>query len=69
MALAAYNLYKESQDNERLYKICTDQEDTIQLQLEAINSQKVYINHLQYSYNNLYYSKGDPYSNPDKAIH
>lgn len=69
LALATYNLYKESQDNERLYKICTDQEDTIQLQLEAINSQKVYINHLQYSYNNLYYSKGDLYSNPDKAIH
>lgn len=69
LALVTYNLYKESQDNERLYKICTDQEETIQLQSKAINSQKVYINHLQYSYNDLYYGKGSSYSNPDKAIH
>jgi regulator of RNase E activity RraB len=66
LALATYNLYKESQDNERLYKICTDQEDTIQLQLEAINSQKLYINQLKYTYNNLYYGKGSSYHLPNK---
>lgn len=69
LALVTYNLYKESQDNERLYKICTDQEDVIQLQLEAIKSQKVYINHLQYSYNNLYHGKSSSYPNADQPIH
>jgi regulator of RNase E activity RraB len=69
LALVTYNLYKESQDNERLYKICTDQEDTIQLQSKAINSQKVYISQLQYSYNNLYYGKGASYDNPNTPIH
>ena len=66
LALVTYNLHKESQDNERLYKICTDQEDTIQLQLEAINSQKVYISQLQYTYNNLYYGKGSSYDLQNK---
>jgi len=66
LALSGYNLYKESQDNERLYKICTDQEGVIQLQLEAINSQKVYISQLQHNYNNLYYSQGSSYYTPNK---
>lgn len=68
LALVTYNLYKEGQDNERLYKICTDQEETIQLQSKAIDSQKVYISQLQYSYNNLYYGKGSSYypSNKEK---
>lgn len=66
LALVTFNLYKESQDNERLYKICTDQEDTIQLQLEAINSQKTYISQLQYSYKNLFYGKDGVYYTPSK---
>ena len=66
LALVTYNLYKESQDNERLYKICTDQEETIQLQSKAINSQKVYISQLQHNYNNLYYSQGSSYYTPNK---
>jgi hypothetical protein len=61
-----YNLYKETQENERLYKICEDQEDVIQLQLEAINSQKVYISQLQYNYNSLYYGQGSSYYTPNK---
>ena len=61
-----YSLYKETQENERLYKICEDQEDVIQLQLEAIDSQKAYISQLQYNYNSLYYGQGSSYYIPNK---
>lgn len=66
LVFLVYNLYKETQENERLYKICEDQEDVIQLQLEAINSQKVYISQLQYNYNSLYYGQGNSYYSPNK---
>ena len=59
-------IYKETQENERLYKICEDQEDVIQLQLEAIDSQKAYISQLQYNYNSLYYGQGSSYYIPNK---
>lgn len=66
LALVSYNLYKESQENERFYKICTDQENVIKLQSEAINSQKTYISQLQYNYNNLYYNQGGSNYIPNK---
>ena len=66
LALVTYNLYKESQENERFYKICTDQEDVIKLQSDAINSQKVYISQLQYNYDSLYYGTSNPHYSPNK---
>lgn len=48
----SYRLYVQDQENIRLYKICKDQDDTIQLQLEAINYQQLYINRLKSYYNN-----------------
>jgi hypothetical protein len=66
LVFLVYDLYKETQENERLYKICEDQEDVIQLQLEAINSQKVYISQLQYNYNSLYYGQGSSHYIPNK---
>ena len=66
LALVTYNLYKESQENERFYKICTDQEDVIKLQSKAINSQKAYISQLQHNYNNLYYNQGGLHYAPNK---
>ena len=44
--LLAYSLYKETQENERLFKICTDQEEVIQMQSNAIEYQKMYLNYL-----------------------
>lgn len=66
LALVTYNLYKESQENERFYKICTDQEDVIKLQSKAINSQKAYISQLQHNYSNLYYNQGGLHYSPNK---
>lgn len=66
LALVTYSLYQETQENNRFYEICTDQEDVIKLQLEAINSQKVYISQLQYNYNNLYYGAISPHYSPNK---
>ena len=59
LTLVTYNLYKETQENKRLYKICVDQEDVIQLQSKAIDSQKIYINELKYRYDNISYGKGN----------
>jgi hypothetical protein len=48
--LLTYSLYKETQENERLYKICTDQEEAIQMQNNAIEYQKLYLNYLNNNY-------------------
>ena len=48
--LLTYSLYKETQENERLYKICTDQEEVIQMQNNAIEYQKLYLNYLNNNY-------------------
>ncbi len=68
-------LYKERLKNDRLYKICQDQDDTIQLQLEAISSQRSYISKLKDHYNNnLIYNRNSyddyPFSrSPENPIH
>lgn len=60
----SYTLYVQDQENIRLYKICKDQDDTIQLQLEAINYQQLlYINRLKSYYNNsLIYDNDNSYN-------
>lgn len=59
----SYRLYVQDQENIRLYKICKDQDDTIQLQLEAINYQQLYINRLKSYYNNsLIYDNDNSYN-------
>ena len=52
LVLVTYFLYEKSIDNNRLYKICQDQQITIELQSEAIKKQNLYINVLNYSKNN-----------------
>ncbi len=49
--LLCYSLYKETQENERLFKICTDQESVIQTQKSAIQYQNLYLNYLRNNYN------------------
>jgi hypothetical protein len=49
--LLTYSLYKETQENERLFKICADQEEVIQEQNAAIEYQNLYLNYLRNSYN------------------
>ena len=66
LAFVTYSLYKETQESDRFYKICTDQEDVINLQSDAISSQKAYISQLQYNYNNLYYSQSGSRYIPNK---
>lgn len=51
LLLVAYFLYEKTVDNNRLYKICKDQDETIQLQSEAIDKQNLYINILNNSSN------------------
>lgn len=43
LVLVIYFLYERSIDNNRLYKICQDQQITIELQSEAIKKQNLYI--------------------------
>ena len=43
LVLVTYFLYEKSIDNNRLYKICQDQQITIGLQSEAIKKQNLYI--------------------------
>lgn len=51
LILVTYFLHKESTDNNRLYKICKDQDLTIQLQSKAIEKQNLYI-HIMHSSKN-----------------
>jgi hypothetical protein len=44
LLVVVYFLYEESIENQRLYKICQDQEEVIQLQTDAIARQNLYIN-------------------------
>jgi len=44
LLVVVYFLYEESIENQRLYKICQDQEEVIQLQADAIARQNLYIN-------------------------
>ena len=61
LLLFAYLLWEKHQDNERLYKICNDQQDVIVDLQKAINLQKSYINQLESSsprsYNQLNFNK------------
>lgn len=61
LLLFAYLLWEKHQDNERLYKICNDQQDVIVDLQKAINLQKFYINQLESSsprsYNQLNFNK------------
>ena len=43
-----YILYQKNQDNERMLKICQDQESVIKDLEKAISAQKFYINQLEY---------------------
>jgi hypothetical protein len=43
LVLVIYFLYERSIDNNRLYKICQDQQITIELQSEAVKKQNLYI--------------------------
>ena len=52
LIIVTYFLYKESTDNNRLYKICVDQDETIYFQSEAIAQQNLYINLLNSKNNN-----------------
>lgn len=52
LIIVTYFLYKESTDNNRLYKICVDQDETINLQSKAIAQQNLYINLLNSKNNN-----------------
>lgn len=51
-----YFLFDKHQDNERMYKICKDQEETIQELQKAINLQQFYIKQLE-SISGLNYNK------------
>lgn len=51
LVLVTYFLYEKSIDNNRLYKICKDQDLTIQLQSKAIEKQNLYI-HIMHSSKN-----------------
>jgi amino acid permease len=42
-----YTLYEQDQESERLFKIASDQQGTIEKLREAIDSQKVYIELLE----------------------
>jgi len=42
-----YNLYNQGQENERLFKIATDQQKKITTQSELINAQYIYLELLQ----------------------
>jgi hypothetical protein len=53
-----YFLYDKHKDNERMYKICQEQEDTIQELQKAISLQQFYIKQLE-SINGLNYNKSD----------
>ena len=61
LLLFAYLLWDKHQDNERLYKICDDQQDVIDDLQKAISLQKFYINQLESSsprsYNQLNFNK------------
>ena len=50
LLLVTYFLYEKSMNNHRLYKICQDQQITIDLQSEAIKKQNLYINILNNNY-------------------
>lgn len=66
VCLISFFLYRSNLDNERLRTICEDQDETMQLQDQAISAQKSYISRLQYNYNNLYYSNyGQQYYTPN----
>lgn len=51
-----YFLFDKHQDNERMYKICKDQEETIQELQKAISLQQFYIKQLE-SITGLNYNK------------
>lgn len=51
-----YFLFDKHQDNERMYKICKDQEETIQELQKAISLQQFYIKQLE-SISGLNYNK------------
>lgn len=53
-----YFLYDKHKDNERMYKICQEQEDAIQELQKAISLQQFYIKQLE-SINGLNYNKSD----------
>ena len=53
--MVTYFLYEKTVDNNRLYKICEDQDNTIKIQSEAIAKQNLYINLM----NNAYHQKQD----------
>lgn len=66
VCLISFFLYRSNLDNERLHAICEDQDETMQLQDQAISAQKSYISRLQYNYNNLYYTNhGQQYYAPN----
>lgn len=48
--IVCYALYQKTAENDKMYKILTDQDDTIELQNQAIQLQQSYIRQLQYSY-------------------
>jgi hypothetical protein len=42
-----YKIYESHERNDRLYKICLDQEEVIEIQNNAIHLQSVYIGELE----------------------
>ena len=56
-----YFLFDKHQDNERMYKICKDQEETIQELQKAISLQQFYIKQLE-SISGLNYNKENEHS-------
>ena len=52
-----YVFYEQNQEAERLFKIATNQQETIIKQTEALEAQKVYIKLLEAQVVNSYYKK------------
>ena len=55
--MVTYFLYEKTVDNNRLYNICDDQDNTIKIQSEAIAKQNLYINLM----NNAYRQRQDSF--------
>ena len=55
IAWCLYAFYEQHQEGERLFKIATDQQETLAKQTEALESQKIYIKLLEAQVVNSYY--------------
>ena len=68
LILVLYFLYKESQENIRIYNICVEQEAVIQEQKAAMYNQSSYIKTLEYYYSYYYNNETNSPINQQKKF-